>query len=303
MTIIRSDNERTPSFYAIIPADVRYCKDLEPAAKLLYGEITALTQREGYCWASNKYFADLYDVCERTVTNWLISLQTCGFIIIETEKEGLKWDRKIWITQKMFTKGKKFPDQNSEYNSKENASTDTFQRKEKNFLIEGKKTSTDVLHNNIKQHVVVVKHPPPGVLCGNVHNSNSGQAKDKRFTLDDAYHACISLKKDWTSEEIEDAWKVFPSDRLDISDPIEYFCAIINKRRILKQYKEEKCQTHKDQMKKEEKKSKMQPKKDSSKKKETLPTEKPMYSESGTEMRRLVDLLPKDWDRIRSTVL
>lgn len=152
MTTIRSDKERTPSFYAIIPADVRYCKDLEPAAKLLYGEITALTQREGYCWASNKYFADLYDVCERTVTNWLISLQTCGFIDIETEKDGLKWDRKIWISQKMFTKGKKLPDQNTEVNSKENAPTDTFQRTEKNFLIEGKKTSTDVLHNkNIKE--------------------------------------------------------------------------------------------------------------------------------------------------------
>ena len=51
--------EQLKSYYAIIPANVRYDPDLTPNAKLLYGEITALTNDKGYCWASNNYFANL----------------------------------------------------------------------------------------------------------------------------------------------------------------------------------------------------------------------------------------------------
>lgn len=62
------------SYYAIIPANVRYDSDLIPSAKLLYGEITALCNEQGFCWASNKYFADLYETNERTIRRWLESL-------------------------------------------------------------------------------------------------------------------------------------------------------------------------------------------------------------------------------------
>lgn len=90
-------SQRKPAYYAIIPADVRYCKDLEPSAKLLYGEITALSTIEGYCWASNQYFGDLYGVDTRTIRRWLLSLKTHGFIHIESAEDSSHTQRKIYI--------------------------------------------------------------------------------------------------------------------------------------------------------------------------------------------------------------
>lgn len=72
--------EMLKSYYSIMPAEIRYDTDLTPNAKLLYGEITALCNEKGYCWATNEYFADLYKVSERTITEWIKLLQNKGYI-------------------------------------------------------------------------------------------------------------------------------------------------------------------------------------------------------------------------------
>ncbi|MCV3197078.1 MULTISPECIES: helix-turn-helix domain-containing protein [Enterococcus] len=79
------------SYYAIIPANVRYDDSLIPSAKLLYGEITALCNEKGYCWASNEYFANQYKVSKPTIQNWLKSLEEKGYIYREVRyKVGSK---------------------------------------------------------------------------------------------------------------------------------------------------------------------------------------------------------------------
>ncbi|WP_436629465.1 conserved phage C-terminal domain-containing protein [Latilactobacillus sakei] len=83
------DHKEEPNYYAIIPANVRYDKRLIQGAKLLYGEITALSNQKGYCWASNNYFMKLYKVSRNTVQSWLKSLEVCGYISREVVyKEG-----------------------------------------------------------------------------------------------------------------------------------------------------------------------------------------------------------------------
>ncbi len=94
----------SPSFYAIIPADVRYCKKLEPSAKLLYGELTALSSKEGYCWATNRYFAELYEVDVRTITRWMASLEKEGFISTEIDRIGIQTTRRIFILPRQIKK-------------------------------------------------------------------------------------------------------------------------------------------------------------------------------------------------------
>ena len=78
-------------YYAIIPASVRYDKSLTPNAKLLYGEITALCNEKGYCWAGNDYFAGLYDVSKTSISKWISALRDSGYINIQLEyAEGTK---------------------------------------------------------------------------------------------------------------------------------------------------------------------------------------------------------------------
>lgn len=92
--------ELKKSYYAIIPAEVRYDEELPPNAKLLYGEITSLCNEKGYCWATNQYFADLYHCSVSAVKKWISALVKKGYISLELiYKEGTKQvlQRKLYI--------------------------------------------------------------------------------------------------------------------------------------------------------------------------------------------------------------
>jgi DNA-binding transcriptional ArsR family regulator len=113
----------------MIAAPVRYCKALPPASKLLYGELWALAGREGYCYAMNPYFMDLYDVDRRTVQRWLEALTKHGFIRVVYEP--LTGERRIYpladptegVGQKVHTPPTKMstpPDRNAAQNRTSN---------------------------------------------------------------------------------------------------------------------------------------------------------------------------------------
>ena len=79
-----------PNYYAIIPAEVRYSENLTPNAKLLYGEISALCNKEGYCWATNAYFAKLYKTTNVTISRWFSNLEKEGFISTQMQFDSDK---------------------------------------------------------------------------------------------------------------------------------------------------------------------------------------------------------------------
>jgi len=105
-------------------------------AKLLYGEITCLCNKDGYCWASNAYFSELYSKSGNTISRWISELARAGFIfpIVDNIKGN---SRKIWLSDvvgigknavtlstKMVrgsTQKRRDPlTKNGEYNNKEN---------------------------------------------------------------------------------------------------------------------------------------------------------------------------------------
>ena len=82
--------KENPNYYAIIPSEVRYA-DITPNAKLLYAEISALTNMNGKCSASTNYFAKLYKVSKTSIQNWLKCLEDNKFITRKNiYKEGSK---------------------------------------------------------------------------------------------------------------------------------------------------------------------------------------------------------------------
>lgn len=89
-----------PSYYAVIPASVRYDERLSAAEKLLYGELTALANQKGYCYPSNQFLAELYGAKERTVQQWIANLAKCGYIAVALQKDegaGGQPKRRIYI--------------------------------------------------------------------------------------------------------------------------------------------------------------------------------------------------------------
>lgn len=86
-----------PNYYSIIPANIRYDKELMANAKLLYGEITALCNDKGICWAGNEYFAELYSVSKETISRWISQLCKKGYINTKIfyKKDSKEIDKRI----------------------------------------------------------------------------------------------------------------------------------------------------------------------------------------------------------------
>ena len=84
-----------PSFYAILPADVRYAEDLTSLQKILYAEITALTNKEWYCYAGNSYFAELYNKDPTRVSKTISDMQKKWYLQVSRENES-------WFVRKIY---------------------------------------------------------------------------------------------------------------------------------------------------------------------------------------------------------
>lgn len=86
------------NYYSIIPANVRYDEILSDRAKLLYGEISALSNKEGYCWATNAHFAELFKVSKKSISRNIQELVDRGYIISKILYEDkVVTERRLYI--------------------------------------------------------------------------------------------------------------------------------------------------------------------------------------------------------------
>ena len=136
--------EEKPNYYAVIPATIRYDKDLKANAKLMYGEITALSSKYGECTASNNYFARLYEVNPSAISKWITELKEKNYIEVEYKTKGKEIETRIIKIIGTDIWKEVFPKEQEGYfqKSKENNTSINNTSKEKNIKKESFKKPT-----------------------------------------------------------------------------------------------------------------------------------------------------------------
>lgn len=93
--------ESTPNYWANVPLYIVCDNSIPPNAIRLYCVIASLSNASGYCWASNNYLAETFNVSKTAISLWIKYLKDAGYIFVELEyKNGSKEVemRKIWPT-------------------------------------------------------------------------------------------------------------------------------------------------------------------------------------------------------------
>lgn len=84
----------------LIPDSVLGDCSLTALERLILIKILSLCSKEGYCWATNDYFRERFNVSKQTILKSISNLSKEGYIVLEydkTEKNNSK--RKIEISQ------------------------------------------------------------------------------------------------------------------------------------------------------------------------------------------------------------
>lgn len=183
-----------PNYYAIIPAEIRYDNRLKANEKLLYGEITALSNKEGYCWSTNKYFADLYGVSEVSVSNWVSSLVEYGYIhrqLIKDPNTKQVKQRRLYLSESHLKK--------SLGGNKENFNTPI----KENFK-DNNTSNNNTSNNNIVEQVINYLNNKANTNYRTTTNKTRVLIKariNEGFILDDFIKVIDIKSRDWINDK------------------------------------------------------------------------------------------------------
>lgn len=180
-----------PSFYAIIPAHIRYNERLSAQAKLFYAEITALCNKTGECWANNEYFRKYYKLSKRMVSQIISDLEDEGLLNIEYTFE-------IINKKKISKRTMKIVDMS--INKKEKKGV------EENFK-GGKKLQGGVEENFY------------GGIEKNFYHNNTRYNNTSLITCDDDKNK----EKEKSKNELDELFKPTKNDKLDLQQAKELF--------------------------------------------------------------------------------
>ena len=108
---IEMNEENKIGYYAIIPATVLFNEKIKANEKLLYAIITVLSNKKGYCYASNAYLGKLLNAQQHTISKWVSHLKSLGFLCLDIIKndKGEIIQRRIYPNDTHYTINRTYP--------------------------------------------------------------------------------------------------------------------------------------------------------------------------------------------------
>lgn len=101
---MENKNNIFQSFWSTIPTLLLEDKEIPIRAKKLYGLISSLCRKEGYCWASNKFLAEYSEIPIGTLRKYLKLLERKEWIKSEVSPEEGN-QRRIFLILPDFSRG------------------------------------------------------------------------------------------------------------------------------------------------------------------------------------------------------
>ena len=92
------EEDKQQSYYVVIPTYIFDNDKFPDKFKKLCGRISSLCKKEGFCWASNAYFAEELKCSSRTIQRYLKVLVDMGEIQCDVKDNN---SRKIWLKKKV----------------------------------------------------------------------------------------------------------------------------------------------------------------------------------------------------------
>ena len=174
--------EMEQSYFTVVPLWILQHKELTPNAKLVYGIISSLTRKSGYCYASNSYIADVLNSNATSVSKFVNQLAKLGCITIEYKygknKECI--ERRIYLKETEYM-ARPVSEENEESSDSEVCVTQPEPKKKKTFSYE--QILNVCVKNNFKgmndspgklaEWFFSVAHNEDGTLCYKGYNITS----------------------------------------------------------------------------------------------------------------------------------
>lgn len=92
--------EKYVGAFGVIPNAILYDKRLKNGEKILYTFISSLSNKSGYCFASNAYLSEAVGVTKNTIVIYLKHLEDLGYIYRNfkaSKNDNANIERKIYL--------------------------------------------------------------------------------------------------------------------------------------------------------------------------------------------------------------